>query len=50
MVVVSDRAVRTLKYLYGLASGVAVLRLSWLEVRRRERTLCVKSTKRQREG
>ena len=33
-VIVSDRVMRTPKYLYGRATGLAVMRLSWLEVRR----------------
>jgi len=33
VVVVSDRAMRTLKYVYAVAAGHAVVKVSWLEVR-----------------
>ena len=33
VVVVADKAVRTLKYVYAVAAGHAVVKVSWLEVR-----------------
>ena len=39
VVVVSDRAMRTLKYVYAVAAGHAVVKLSWLEVRSQFRQL-----------